>query len=197
MALPDFKRVKAERKRALLYLVQLRTRGDRILREIRRFLQHEGGQAVYGMVTGEESQGSVNRLESVLTLKKDELPTLSNDGYVEKFMAMADEFTKQMYVQLFKTVGDMADKHGMTIEGQGRSLPEQFIEANERVQFDFDEFGEAQLPTLYMHPDLFERFKSEMAASETDPDYRRRLDEIRVQKYVEWRDREADRRLVD
>ena len=48
-----------------------------------------------------------------------------------------------------------------------------------------------------MHPDTFTKLKDEMIQAASDPDFNRAHDEIMQLKYSEWRDREADRKLVD
>jgi hypothetical protein len=195
MGLPDFKRTKMRRKRALWRILHAKWRyGDHLLSKLRTFRQPD---AVAGMVSGEEERVTFNdRLGAVLRISMDELPDLDNDRYVDKIMEMAGEFRKQAHIQFFKTVDALTEKYGMVVKGQGRPLREQFLEGIGRIQVEFDESGPI-FPTLCMHPDMADQFKAEMAVAESDPDYRQRFDEIVARKYVEWRDREANRRLVD
>ena len=64
------------------------------------------------------------------------------------------------------------------------------------LEIDFDKDEQPELPTIVVHPDVFKNIAEKLAAFENDPEFRRKRAEILARKKLEWRAREADRKLV-
>lgn len=178
--------------------VAVRTyREDPILSNLPRALQREGHRAKQGMVTGEVNEVSYDRASAEFSVRADELASLTNVLLAEKLTPMVEEFRAASHRMLFRAIDEVTEKYGMVIRGRGKPIPEQILEALAKVAIDFEDDGSPRVPTIFAHPDLCARMQTELSRAEQDPEFQRKFDAIIQTKYVEWRDREADRRLAD
>lgn len=80
---------------------------------------------------------------------------------------------------------------------KGKPLdPDAIFAVFEKMQMDFDEHGIHHAPTIVIPPNLENSMKQVLHQIDRDPILQKRYDEIIMQKRMEWRDREAARKLV-
>src|SRR5262245_56923805 len=74
---------------------------------------------------------------------------------------------------------------------------ELYLDVLETMEFSFDENGEWQMPTMVLHPSMMARAQEQIQRLDVEPALKERLSAIVTKKKEHWRDREADRQLVD
>ncbi|MCC7291844.1 MAG: hypothetical protein IT449_07275 [Phycisphaerales bacterium] len=170
-----------------------------LLRQVRTVQQHEGRKVQYETVEGFQEQVSYeNKASTALKVHRDEFPTLDNVGYLKKAKEMAAELAKQEMGHFFAKADYFIEKAGTTLDAGGKPFdPMMLVEGLEKVDIDFDEQGRPILPTLVSDPALYAAAAPRLAEAEKSADFQRRWKELMERKRMEWRDREADRKLAE
>ncbi|MCX6037212.1 MAG: hypothetical protein NTW99_04875, partial [Chloroflexi bacterium] len=89
------------------------------------------------------------------------------------------------------------EKAGQAVDQQGKPLDaEAVFKVLEKLQLEFDETGKINSLSLVVGPALEPRAKQVLDLINSDPTLRKRLYEIMETKWLEWRVRETDRKLV-
>jgi hypothetical protein len=198
--LPDFVRVKERRLRWFRRAVtRFMEQQAWMMKKMRTVRQHEGQQLQYETVEGDRDIVAYdNKLSSSLKIQMDELATLGPVGYLKKAHKMASEFAEQAKRYFYGQVEHYSKEAGTAVHAGGRPFDAlMLLDGLEKMDLDFDENGQPELPTFVMNPSLSGAFAKKMQEAEKSPEFRRRWDEVMTRKLVEWRDREADRKLVD
>jgi len=197
--LPDFPDVKNELDRRASLLIKLdMALSDPIMREIRTTIQHEGDQHTYGTVQGDVRALEYQKIESMMEILKDELPSLSVDQIFERVKLVAEDMTRQMAQGMFNRISEITKETGTSVSAGGRPITlDLFLETIDRMEIDFNE--ETGEPTFQIvaHPDMMPKFKELDAEFRANPEYQSRHEEIMKRKKEEWHEREARRALVD
>jgi hypothetical protein len=198
--LPDFVRVKERRRRWFNRTVQHEMeRLAPLLKRMRTVQQHEGRRLRYETVEGDHDVVAYdNKLSLSLKIQMDEIARLGPAGYLAKAREMAAELAPQAMRHLFGTVERYSQEAGTAVDAGGKPFdPMMLLDGFEKMDLDFDEHGRPELPTFVMNPSQSDAFAKKMREAEQSPEFRRRWDEVMTRKLVEWRDREADRKLVE
>lgn len=114
-----------------------------------------------------------------------------------KIPEVAKEFVKERSKLVFEKMEEVTQKTGNVVNANSPITPQIILDALEKIQFDFDEYGNPILPSLILHPDQYERIKDEIPKWESDEGLRKRHRELIEKKRQEWIDRENNRKLVD
>lgn len=139
-----------------------------------------------------------HKISSALRIHRDELPRMDEEAYRAKAKEMAEELAPQAMRHFFGMMDRWCAEAGTVTSAGGRPFdPMMLIESLEKTDIDFDERGQPLLPTLLSHPDTFKSAAPKLAEAERSPEFQRRWAELMQRKWTEWRDREADRKLVD
>jgi hypothetical protein len=145
-----------------------------------------------GTVTDSEYKES----SAELSVSLGEVPKLSIEDRLLRINNIADEMAGQMSKHLFETLTKAIDSVGNVVDRKGKPFDaETVFEAFNTVQIEFDEAGNHNMSWV-MHPNLIEKAKKVFEQIDSDPVLKRRFDEMMERKRVEWRDREASRKLV-
>ena len=198
--LPDFVHVKERRLLWFNRAVQrFMERQAWMMKEMRKVQQHEGRRLQYQTIGGDqEVVGYDNKLSSSLNIEFDKLPGLGPAEYLKKAHAMATEFAVQAKQHFYGKIERCSKQAGTAVDTGGKSFePMMFLDGLEKMDLDFDDRGQPELPTFVMHPSQAEALAKKMRQAEQSPEFRRRWNEVMTRKLVEWRDREADRKLVE
>lgn len=193
--LPDLPSLKEEIESLMMGFLRRRSR-ERLgaFAKAQRQLIHEGDKLQMERADGTSDISEMKEVTSELKLKTSDLPAMSMAERLEKLDQMADQMAGQMSAHAFQTLGETLDKAGQTTERKGKPFDaEAILEALDKIQMDFDEPPEL---SLVIPPALKERAAAAFEQLENDPQLRARRDEIISKKRREWRDREADRKLV-
>lgn len=198
--LPDFVRVKDRRARRFASAVRREMEKlTPLLNHVRTVQQHEGRRLQYQMVDGTwDTVAYENKISSALRIELDRIAQLGPAGYRAKAQEVAQELAPQAMRHFFGMVERFCSEAGTTVDAAGKPFdPMMLLDALEKVELDFDDQGRPELPTLVANPKDAPALARKMAEAERSPEFRRRWNEVMTRKLVEWRDREADRKLVD
>lgn len=165
-----------------------------VFAKAQRQLIHEGDKLQMERADGTSDVSELKEVTGELELKTSDLPSMSMAERLQKLDQIADQMASQMSAHAFQTLGETLERAGQTSDRKGRPLDaEAILEALDKIQIDFDDPPEL---SLVIPPALKERAAEAFEQLETDPQLRARRDEIISRKRREWRDREADRKLV-
>jgi hypothetical protein len=198
--LPDFPNILAKLDNLITKRLQYRVRmGDPIISMAHHTFQHEGDRMVFGTVDGKQKEMDYKQFESVFQISREEIKSLTIGDIIKKIDAVAEEMTGNMARTMFSTIEQITKEAGTSIDQGGKPFTfETFLEVLERVWIDYDEeTGRPHMPSLVMHPNLYAKIKDKLPEWESNPEYKRRYEEIMKRKYREWYDRESNRKLVE
>jgi len=131
-----------------------------------------------------------------MTLKFEEIPKLTTAERMDKLNQLADEMASQIGGHLYSSLNETLEKAGQVVDGKGKPFDiETFFVGLESIQMEFDKDGKHNL-SFAIPPELGPRVKAVLEQAESDPATRKRHDELMARKWMEWRDREATRKLV-
>lgn len=198
--LPDFVRVKEKRRRWFIRAVDREAETlTPLLNHVRTVKQHEGRRLHYQTVEGAQDTIAYDkRIATSLKFKLDEVADLSNQAYLEKAKEMAAELAPQAMNQFFKEMDRWTAEAGTVTSAGGRPFePMMLIECLEKVDVDFDDRGRPQLPALVAGPSQQPAMEKVFADAEKSAEFQRAWGDLMQRKWIEFRDREADRKLVD
>lgn len=197
--LPDFARVKEKRRRRFIRMVNHETEKlTPLLNHVRTVRQHEGRRLEYETVDGvQDAVDYENRISSALRIQRDDFANMDEGRYLSKAQEMAKELAPQAMRHFFGIMDHWTAQAGTVTDAGGQPFdPMMLIESLEKVDIDFDERSQPQLPTLVANPTDQPAFERKLAEAEKSPEFQRRWNELMQTKLAEYRDREADRKLV-
>lgn len=198
--LPDFVRVKAKRSKWFIRALQREAEHRTpMLQHVKTVRQHEGRRMQYDTVEGDREIVSYDKkISTALTINVGEIAKTGPQEYLAKAKQMAEEAAKQQMGQLFSMMDENCKKAGTSTDAGGRPFTaEMLLAAWEEIDIDFDELGRPRLPTIVVNPKSGPTIAAALAEADKSPEMRRRFNDLMQQKWMDWRDREADRKLVD
>ena len=94
--------------------------------------------------------------------------------------------------KFFEYLGRVCEATGNVIDGKGQPFSfDLVLDALDKIQIDFDEAGNPEIPTMVLHPELMEKLKKQPP---TDEQIRRR-EEIINRKRGEYNARRRTRQI--
>ncbi len=110
---------------------------------------------------------------------------------------MANDIAQAQMKAFFEQLGKMCAETGQTFDCGGQVLTaESLFQMMENMFINFDEDGKAHELTFVFGPQMAGRVKEILESLETDPDLKKQHDELMERKRMQWRDKEASRKLV-
>jgi hypothetical protein len=93
---------------------------------------------------------------------------------------------------------EAANSSGNVVSIGSEFTPDSLLEVISRVPEDFDPrtLERKEGPVFVLHPDTASKVLPQAKQWEQDPEFKAKLDAIIERKREEWRDREANRKLV-
>lgn len=156
----------------------------------------EGNKHSIRRADGSVSTSLYKRVHHEYALTYEQLESLTLEELVAKFADMGEDLGEQ---QFRVTI----DELNQTLAGTPNELKHPkddyitgIFQALERVWIDFDEDGRPLLPQLMAGPRVAAQLTAALEIIEKDPALRDRHERLMARKKEEWRDREADRKLV-
>ena len=157
---------------------------------------HEGRAMKITRADQSESTSGMEQLSAHLEIKFDEIENMTLQKAIEKHDAMiVDLVRKQTHFIRERMSSEIPASQ--TLDAKGRKLDAQVMfDLLEKMQIDF--YPDGTPHALYVDGPLFtpERMAAAEKELESNPELKRKFDEMMEKKKVEWRDREADRKLV-
>ena len=191
--LPDFPKPKQRREKLLMKRAMRESQARHgVLREISRFVQHEGRGWDSGTVHGDRETIRAKEFSGVMSFHRDEWPALSDDKLVAKYRTAFDPMADQQMDMFLGVIERATTQSGNVVKANGELTPEHILQMLDRMELSFSDDG-AQQDSLLMSPAMAEHFQQ----MEFSDDFLRRHAEIVERKRADWRLRQIDRKLVD
>lgn len=169
---------------------------DPMLSQIDTYEIQEGESTV--MKKGEQEWGD-NIKENVAeyAIKAEDCETFGPDEFYAFAKDIGLQFLDAKKRAMFETIAAATEATGNVVDRKGKPLDhDTILEALELIEIDFDENGEPRMPSLVVPPNMAPRLEQLGREAESDPEIRRRHDEIIEKKREAFVAREAARKLV-
>ena len=163
------------------------------------FHQHEGNLGKIVRTDGSEGTIDFKSVSCESVLKREEMKRFDIEALLQKLTAFAKQIGQAQTQQMLALAGEAAESVGNVVRTGGELTPDKFLEVFRRVEMDFDPQTLRPKPghVIAMHPDVAASVIQKVKEWEKDPKYKEEYERIIAVKREEWRDREANRKLVD
>ena len=122
-------------------------------------------------------------------------PTL--DDILERFDDLARRHSESTARQFYEQISQILDDAGQVVSANGKRLTAQtLMEALAKIDLEFGADGRPHLPQLHLDPALESAAEKAQRTLEGDSELRAEFNQLLIEKRFEFRDREANRRLV-
>ena len=164
---------------------------------IPHFRQWEGSELSYEDYPGNIRTSSPQEVKAAFTIPRNLPPLKTIQQVFEALGSAAQDMARQSETMFFQKLDESTRESGNALDAGGRPFgPAILLETLDKIWIDFDENGRPEMPTMVLHPDLFNSIKDRLPEWESDPDFIKKRREIIERKKEEWRDRESHRKLV-
>lgn len=200
--LPDYPETKRHLQKEFIAAIGKETKKDPIISMIHFRESYEGDTFRFTTDDGFSQTGTYKEISTKFEISKDEIVKKGPDAYFSRIPQIAKDWIERQSRLLFQKMDEVTETTGNIVDAKSKPLsPELILAALDKVAVSFDEFGNANLPAIVVHPDKLERMKKEFQRYESDPllmiKYKLMYKLIIDKKRQEWLDRESDRKLVD
>jgi hypothetical protein len=169
-----------------------------VIGEVPRNIIKEGSNPVILRPDASRDETPLKAASAETIFKLEEIPILSVEQRIAKLDTAAREMANQISSHAFARINEVVDRVGNVVDAKGKPFDaEAVFDMLEKIQMDFDDNGVKHKEiTVVVSPALTERVKATMEQIHQDPELSKRYKEIIDNKRVEWRAREAARKLV-
>ena len=198
--LPDFTRVKTCANRDLLRRVRQQIPAEApLMKGVATFHQHEGKLGKIVCTDGSEGTIGFKSVSCESVLNREEMKRFDIEALLQKLTAFAQQIGQAQTQQMLALAGEAAESVGNVVRTGGELTPDKFLEVFRLVEMDFDPQTLRPKPghVIAMHPDIAASVIPKVKEWEKDPKHKEEYERIIAVKREEWRDREANRKLVD
>jgi hypothetical protein len=99
---------------------------------------------------------------------------------------------------MFALLEKVTERTGNIVDARRSSIESNpILDALEKIEIDFDKFGNPIMPTIVMPPAEHNKIKGKLKDWANNPEMEKRWKEIIGKKKKQWLDRENSRKLVD
>lgn len=196
--LPDIPPLKKEIARKLQAAFKQRVNAYMgAINEAPRHFIKEGRRVVTIRPDGRNDETELKAASAETSIRFDEVPHLSFQDRLARLDEAAREMARQINEHAFGQINEAVERVGNVVDGGGKPLsPEVFLETIEKIHLDFNADGSPSQLTVVIPLGMEQRAKETMEKLQQDPEYSKRYQDIIDKKRLEWRDREAARKLV-
>ena len=200
--LPDYPKTKRYLQKEFTAAIKKETKKDPIISMIHFRESYEGDTFKFTTEDGFSQTGTYEEISTKFEITKDEVVKRGPEAYFSRVQKIGEEWIELQSRLLFQKMNEVTEITGNIVDAKSKPLsPELILAALDKVAISFDEYGNANLPALVVHPDKLESMKKEFRKYESDPlfmiKYKLTYKLIIDKKRQEWFDRESDRKLVD
>jgi len=196
--LPDIPSLKADIQRILdRYLrTQVNSRLG-VFNESPKLIIHEGNRMRTVRADGSIDESELKQASAEMSINFEDIPNLALRDRLVKLNETADQMARQMSEHMFGTLNEILEKAGQVVDQKGKPLDaEAVFGLLETMEIEFDK-GDGQMElSIVVPPALAPKMTEVFEHIHSDAILRSRYEEIILRKRMEWRDREADRKLV-
>jgi len=196
--LPDIPPLKEEIARKLQSVFKQRVNAYMgAINESPRYYIKEGRQVVTIRPDGRRDETELKAASAETSIRFDEVPRLTLRDRLAKLDEAAQEMARQISEHAFRQINEAVERVGNVVHGEGKPFgPDIFMEVIEKIQLDFDADGKPSEMMVVIPPSMGERARATLESLQQNPEYSKRYQELIEKKRMEWRDREAARKLV-
>jgi len=196
--LPDYPGLKKLFRKRLLQMMQRKIDQKAPLAgRIPHYRQVEGMATSYEDHLGIVRSAEAKEVKAGFTIPRNLPPLNTVQQLFEALEAAAEDMARQSETILFRKLDESTREAGNVLDAGGRPFePAMLLEMLEGIWIEFDENGRPEMPTIVLHPDLFNSIKDRLSELEADHDFMAKRAEIIARKKEDWRDRESHRKLV-
>jgi hypothetical protein len=196
--LSDFPKIKRKLQEGMTQYLQDLVRQDPLLSQIKHEHHFEGNRMSMKTENGVQESSGYKEISGGLQIKKEDIITKGPGAFIENIQKMAEEIQKKQVKFVLNDIKEITDKTGHVVNGKGQPFTfELFMELFKKIWIDFDDQGNPYFPTLVISPEMGVKIKDKLKEWESNPEYRKKFEELIEQKRKEWNDRESHRKLVD
>lgn len=170
------------------------------LQDVRRFTQHEGKTMVHNTMDNSHKNKELKYVEFKTEYKVAyaDVPKMGAGGVLKLLQEQAKEFGAQQAKHQYKVISQTTEEVGNVVNNGGKPFSiDSFFEVMEKIQIEFDEFGNPNMPTMVVSPEGAERAKEVIQEAENNPEVKKRMEELLAKKKEEYDAEQARRKLVD
>lgn len=165
--------------------------------DVPRHTVHEGEEMRVSRSDGTVEDFGMKTSSAELSLNLADIPTMTAEARIAKLNEVADAMAKQISKNLYGSLNESLEKAGQVVDNRGQPFGVETVFATlEKLHIDFDKQGNPANLQFVISPQLAPRVREMMELEKTDSTIKNRYDEIMMKKWMEWRDREAARKLV-
>lgn len=195
--LPDFLKARTalKKKQHTFLIASIRQQTPSYIRQAnfktiyegdRMAVHYEEGQ-IYekpiSLISAESGPGSITALKS------------NPNQIYQHLTEMAKVFVEKQIGAMIKTVQDVTEMTGNVVTGTGLTVDAVFA-ILEKLSISFDETGEPVFPSIMVNPDDIGKVAKILADIQTEPELKKRHDQLIETKRQQWNDRQNSRKLV-
>jgi hypothetical protein len=196
--LPDYPKIKRYLQKRFNDTIQEEIRKNPLLSLIKYRESHEGNSFEVTTLDGYVDKGSFKSISTEFNIPYEEMIEKGPDAYFSKVGKIVEDMVKESSKDLIQKMEQVTKRTGNIVGANSKPFsPELLLNAMEKLEIDFDEFGKPMFPTLIMSPELFEKIQKEIPKWESDPKYDKMMKDLTEKKRKEWIDRKNSRKLVD
>ena len=194
--LPRIASLESEFTDALQRYVQLLSRSDGLMREIRAHVIHEGTASAIQRSPVDTEKTKMFVAEAEATMRLDEMENVDVNYILSKAAEIAAQFGRKFNESLFQTMEDATAKTGQRVDARGTPLTNEIImEMLSKMSIDFEKSQHGDI-TIVTAPQMLPRFQALERELNDDPELRKRMNDLMDQKRNEFREREINRNLA-
>lgn len=197
--LPDIPKLKADiDHRFQLWFKNRMNNYLGVVGEAPRCIIKEGRNSVILRPDSSRDETKLKVASAETIFKREEFPNLSVEQRITRLDILAQEMARQISSHAFATIKEAADSVGNVVHTKGKTFsPDAVFELLEKMQIDFEEGGVEHKEIAMICPPaqadlVIETIKQIL----NDTELSKRYKEIIDKKRMEWRAREASRKLV-
>lgn len=194
--LPDFPETKRMFSRFFRTYMRLKIREVSPYSAVQTRYLHEGQAMKITRADQSESTSGMEQLAASLEIKFEEIENLTFQKAIEKHDIMISDMV-QKQTQFIRKRMSSEIPESQTLDGKGRKFDGKVvIDMLEKMQIEFNPDGSPH--EIFVDGPLFtqERLAAVYKEFNSNPELKKKFNEMMEKKKEEWRDREADRKLV-
>lgn len=157
---------------------------------------HEGHRAAYIREDGKLDEVVWKTATASATIDLNEAENWTEEQVYAHYEQMAEQMAYQQKRMTFEEIDKTVKSVGNEVSFNGPPSPEALLRIYENMWIEFEDNGKHRDLTLVCSPEAKPQFERALQQLESDPELRRRYEELMERKRREWRERESARKLV-
>jgi hypothetical protein len=192
--LPDYPRLKKKLNDKMARLVKEDMEKDPFLSSFPKHEAHEGDTMTTTSIEGFSSTTDYPETASKFEVTLEETISQGPEAIFSKRSKLSKEMIEKLSKLIIDQLEKVTERTGNVVKANESSNP--ILDALEKIEIDFDKYGNPIMPTLMVSPETLEKLK-ERSKEWNIAEVERRRKDIIEKKRKQWLDRENSRKLVD